>query len=109
MISIYIVGSAEDVAENSIISVKGYVYGQSRLTNSAGDSSSGIAFVGFKEWKNPRQDIFDAWTWDYLKNFFETVEENQSDYQRRAEKSCAKGENLYVFFEKVLHADCLLS
>lgn len=48
-ISIYIVGNAEDVAENSIISVKGYIYGQSRLTNSAGGSSNGIAFVGFKE------------------------------------------------------------
>lgn len=48
-ISIYIVGSAEGVAEDSIISVKGYVYGQSRLSNSAGVARNGIAFVGFKE------------------------------------------------------------
>ena len=48
-ISIYIVGSAEGVAEDSIISVKGYVYGQSRLTNSAGGIRNGIAFVGIRE------------------------------------------------------------
>ena len=48
-ISIYIVGSAEGVAEDSIISVKGYVYGQSRLSNSAGVARNGIAFVGIRE------------------------------------------------------------
>lgn len=48
-ISVYIVGNAEGVAEDSIISVKGYIYGQSHLTNSAGGVSNGIAFVGFKE------------------------------------------------------------
>ena len=47
-ISIYIAGSAEGVAEDSIISVKGYVYGQSRLTNRAGGVNNGLAFVGFK-------------------------------------------------------------
>ena len=47
-ISIYIAGSAEGVAEDSIISVKGYVYGQSRLTNSTGGVNNGHVFVGFK-------------------------------------------------------------
>ena len=48
-ISIYIVGSAEGVTENSIVSLKGFIYGQARLTNSAGGGRSGLAFVGFKE------------------------------------------------------------
>ena len=47
-ISIYIAGSAEGVAEDSIISVKGYIYGHSRITNSAGGSSNGLALVGLK-------------------------------------------------------------
>lgn len=48
-ISAYIVGNSESVAENSVVSVRGYVYGQSKLVNSAGSTGTGIAFVGFKE------------------------------------------------------------
>ena len=48
-ISAYIVGRAEGVAEDSVVSVKGYVFGQSRLMNSAGNVSIGLAFVGFRE------------------------------------------------------------
>ncbi len=48
-ISAYIVGRSEGVAEDSVVSVKGYVFGQSRLMNSAGNVSIGLAFVGFRE------------------------------------------------------------
>ncbi len=48
-ISVYIVGNAESVAENSVVNVKGFIYGQSQLVNSLGGVSNGIAFVGFQE------------------------------------------------------------
>lgn len=48
-ISAYIVGRSEGVAEDSAVSVKGYVFGQSRLMNNAGNVSLGLAFVGFRE------------------------------------------------------------
>lgn len=48
-ISAYIVGRAEGVAEDSVVSVKGYVFGQSRLMNGAGGEGRGLAFVGFLE------------------------------------------------------------
>ena len=47
-ISVYIAGNAANVAENSVVNVKGFIYGQSRLLNSLGNESFGLAFVGFQ-------------------------------------------------------------
>ena len=49
MISAHIVGNAANVKEDSDFSTKGYIYGQARLSNSAGNEIPGLAFVGFKE------------------------------------------------------------
>ena len=47
--------------------------------------------------------------WSFLKNFVETVEKNQTDNQRRAEKSAAEYQNRRVLFEKFFHDQFLLS
>ena len=49
IISAYIVGNAYNVAENSVVSVKGFIYGRARLVNNAGGVLNGLAFVGFQE------------------------------------------------------------
>lgn len=49
MISVYIIGTADEVEEDSVVNVKGYVYGHSKLVTSRGDNTNGLAFVGFRE------------------------------------------------------------
>ena len=49
IVSAYIIGNSESVAENSVINVKGFIYGQSTLVNSTGGVSKGLAFIGFRE------------------------------------------------------------
>lgn len=48
-VSMYIVGDASNIQENSIVNVKGYIYGHSKLKNRMGGSSKGLAFVGFRD------------------------------------------------------------
>lgn len=49
MVSAYIVGNADNVAENSVVNVRGFIYGNSTLINNMGGISKGIAFIGFHE------------------------------------------------------------
>ena len=49
MISVYIIGTSDDVEEDSVVNVKGFVYGHSKLVTGRGDSTNGLAFVGFRE------------------------------------------------------------
>ena len=48
LVSAYIVGNA-DIRENASVKVKGFIYGNARLVNSAGGVINGLAFVGFSE------------------------------------------------------------
>lgn len=48
-ISMYIVGDSSPIAEDSIVNVKGYIFGHAKLVNRMGGGSRGLAFVGFQE------------------------------------------------------------
>lgn len=49
MISVHIIGTADEVEEDSVVNVKGFVYGHSKLVTGRGGSTNGLAFVGFRE------------------------------------------------------------
>ncbi|MBR4905050.1 MAG: hypothetical protein IKZ53_10315 [Selenomonadaceae bacterium] len=49
LVSVHIIGTSDGVEEDSVVNVKGYIYGHSKLINSRGDNSNGLAFVGFQE------------------------------------------------------------
>lgn len=48
-ISIHIVGDSSYVSEDSIVNVKGYIFGHAQLVNRMGGGSRGLAFIGFQE------------------------------------------------------------
>lgn len=48
-ISMIIVGDSSNVSEDSIVNVKGYIYGHVALVNGMGGQAQGLAFVGFQE------------------------------------------------------------
>ncbi len=48
-ISMIIVGDSAYVSENSIVNVKGYIYGHAALVNRMGGEARGLSFVGFQE------------------------------------------------------------
>ena len=48
-VSMHIIGDSSNIAEDSIVNVKGYIFGQARLVNRLGGSSRGLAFIGFNE------------------------------------------------------------
>lgn len=48
-VSMIIVGDSSGITENSMINVKGYIYGHVALVNGLGGQSRGLSFVGFAE------------------------------------------------------------
>lgn len=48
-ISMYIVGDSSSIAEDSMVNVKGYIFGHAQLVNRMGGGSRGLAFIGFQE------------------------------------------------------------
>lgn len=48
-VSMHIVGDSSNIAEDSYINVKGYIFGHAELTNRFGGTSRGLAFIGFNE------------------------------------------------------------
>ena len=48
-LSMYIVGDSANITEDSVVNVKGYIFGHAKLVNRMGGSSRGLAFVGFQE------------------------------------------------------------
>ena len=48
-VSMYIVGDSSQIAEDSIVNVKGYIFGHAKLVNRMGGGSRGLAFIGFQE------------------------------------------------------------
>jgi len=49
LVSAYIVSKTGELRENASVKVKGFIYGQARLVNSAGGVTNGLAFVGLHE------------------------------------------------------------